>query len=517
MKYATNGVMAMIAVLIALGGARAPAVELLNVGLQKHLLVDDYALAGKVNVGRRMGQVTKVNGGQPIMVQDRDWESGDWGLFGFYGSVLHDGEKFRMWYSPWRFAIAYAESTDGVNWQKPELGLYDFSVERANNDTQMDGNSGFYPRADADPNYTGTDNNIVGIFGDGFTAYLDPHETDPDHRYKAAYGHMTQISAVLAHSPDGISWTPYNNGQPVTGRASDSYNQVVWDENANTYRLYTRSEFNVGDIEVRGNRGMVNPDIKTNPTGWKTVRGWKFDREGNKEYERRQLYSLTDWIHEGIHFALMQVYEWPDQPPRKRTGGDVYKRHEQDVSNFYIGTSRDGDNWDLSWVYAGEPLVPRGPDGSFDKDMIFPSSSIVTWQDKHWIYYGGFRERHWQFGVPHKSAIGLATLPLDRFVGLQAGQKTGSATTRPFKLAGGRLILNADTREGNIRVAVLDQAGQPIEGFSVRDCRVLKCSDDLRAPVKWEGPRSLADLKGQVIRLRFILGNATLYAFEVQP
>lgn len=490
---------------------------LVCLGLHKQLLVDDHVLAEKKNLRRVLGQVTKANQGRPIIVADKPWESGRWGLYGFYGTVLHDGDKFRMWYNPWRFAVAYAESSDGLDWQKPALNLYDFSVHRANKETQLDHNSGFYPREDAEVDYRGKANNIIGVFGDGFTCYLDPHESDPDHRYKACYGHPRKIRACLAHSRDGIHWTPYNRGEPVTGRASDSYNQIVWDEDAKTYRLFTRNDFGQGDIEIRGTRGMVNPDLKADPTAWKTVRSWKFDREGPAEYVRRQIYSMTDWIYAGVHFALMQVYEWPDNPPRRRTGGDLFKRHERDVTNFYIATSRDGDSWDLGWVYAEQPLIARGPDGSFDKDSVFPSSNIVTWQDKHWIFYTGFRERHWQFGVPHKSAIGLATLPLDRFVGIQADKETGIATTHPFKLVGSRLILNADARAGNISVEVLDSTGTPIKGFSAKKCRGLHQVNSLRAAVNWHSQRSLALLEGQIIRLRFRLRNAKLFAFQVQP
>ena len=55
----------------------------------------------------------------------------------FYGSILKEGSKFRMWYvafdddttnkvasSRWR--AAYAESMDGLTWTKPDLGLVDF-------------------------------------------------------------------------------------------------------------------------------------------------------------------------------------------------------------------------------------------------------------------------------------------------------------------------------------------------------------------------------------------------------
>ena len=37
-------------------------------------------------------------------------------------------------------------------------------------------------------------------------------------------------------------------------------------------------------MEVRGTRSMTNPDIKRNPTAWKLVRNWKFDREGPDEW-----------------------------------------------------------------------------------------------------------------------------------------------------------------------------------------------------------------------------------------
>ena len=64
----------------------------------------------------------------------------------FYGSVVRDNGKFRMWYVavgddrldpkvprsvPWR--IAYAESEDGVHWLKPNLGLVEYNGNRNNN------------------------------------------------------------------------------------------------------------------------------------------------------------------------------------------------------------------------------------------------------------------------------------------------------------------------------------------------------------------------------------------------
>ena len=77
--------------------------------------------------------------------------------------------------------------------------------------------------------------------------------------------------------------------------------------------------------------------------------------------------------------------------------------------------------------------------------------------------------------------------------------------------------LNVDAHEGNICVEVLDRVGQALDGFSAQDCAALKDVNGLREPVQWESGRSLVDLVGQVVRLRFTLHNVTLYAFQIQP
>src|SRR5690606_18648585 len=117
---------------------------------------------------------------------------------------------------------------------------------------------------------------------------FDPHETDSRHRYKAASGRARVTMASLMHSPDGIHWESYNEGEPVTGRAADTQNQLLWDDEAQLYRLYTRTDYRIGDFkDVRGHRVMVNRDLKADPKNWTTVREWRFDRE-NDEHLRRQ-------------------------------------------------------------------------------------------------------------------------------------------------------------------------------------------------------------------------------------
>src|SRR5207249_5595006 len=54
--------------------------------------------------------------------------------------ALHEDGRFRLWYQARSrigggnsHAIAYAESSDGRRWEKPDLGLVEFEGSRANN------------------------------------------------------------------------------------------------------------------------------------------------------------------------------------------------------------------------------------------------------------------------------------------------------------------------------------------------------------------------------------------------
>ena len=230
---------------------------------------------------------------------------------------------------------------------------------------------------------------------------------------------------------------------------------------------------------------------------------------------------MTVWIHEGIYFALMSVYEYPGDLS-EGLKSDHVKRHERDVMNYYLATSRDCDSWDLTWVYAGKPIVPRGPDGSFDKDVVFPSSTVVTHDDRHWLYYSGNNERH---GTAERKppvcfekdrAIGVATLPRDRFVALAAGEKTGTIVTKPFRLEGSRVDLNLDALQGECRVEVLDEKGRPISGFVGEAAIAIRGADSLQVSPGWRKHRDLKSLKGRVIQLRVRLTNAKLFAFQIR-
>jgi hypothetical protein len=223
-------------------------------------------------------------------------------------------------------------------------------------------------------------------------------------------------------------------------------------------------------------------------------------------------------VYENIYFGLMHVLTAGDLTGSEGrvAVADPDKRPETDVIDYYIGTSRNGKDFDQSWIQARKPFIARGPDGSFDKAMLQPSSEIITLGDEHFIFYTGQYAQHHAPEAAQKESgkIGLAKLPLDRFICQQAGEKVGTIVTKPFILEGDKLEINVDASAGWIKVEVLDEHGKPIPQYSESTAKKYNSVDELRLIPEWRGNSDLSHLKGKAIRLKFYLYNAKVYAFE---
>jgi hypothetical protein len=161
---------------------------------------DDVALPFRSGVEMRLNPVEPMRNAEIVLSHGPEGSHDE--VLLYYGSIARVGETLHLWYvgnhgafdndvnlERTECVICYATSTDGVNWEKPSLGLVEFKGSR--------------------------DNNIVALDEPGLWSTCavlhDPDEPDPGRRFKIAYEarlpERPGLSFCIAYSPDGLTWT----------------------------------------------------------------------------------------------------------------------------------------------------------------------------------------------------------------------------------------------------------------------------------------------------------------------
>lgn len=134
-----------------------------------------------------------------------------------------------------------------------------------------------------------------------------------------------------------------------------------------------------------------------------------------------------------------------------------------------------------------------------------------------WMYYVANDYLHGHMNVRttrYSGVISRVVQRLDGFVSADAAYTGGELTTIPIVFDGRELSLNVDTGAmGEVRVEVLDKAGHIMPGFSAKESDPFNGNYIDRA-VTWKGKKDLSRLAGEVVRLRFVMRAAKLYAFQ---
>ena len=114
------------------------------VGTRSQLLVDDYLIAASEGLATTLHPMTKHP--EPVLQAEAPWERPETGgLWGIPNAVYDPDEGlFKLWYNslgtyPGRNQQkepaygCYAISSDGINWERPNLGLFKHEGSTANN------------------------------------------------------------------------------------------------------------------------------------------------------------------------------------------------------------------------------------------------------------------------------------------------------------------------------------------------------------------------------------------------
>jgi len=428
----------------------------------------------------------------------------------FYGTVLEEGGKFRMWYYACHLGInadwppeqlaqakawgdglqvgplCYAESEDGLRWTKPALGQVLFKGTLENN-------------AFALPN------------GEVATATVlrDDAEAFPQRRYKMIYNYYDKRECAApaerggairtATSPDGIAWT-----------AGPRLALETFLEHSSFYRhagLYVVSGQKVGGYcpgeggSTRGRQGCAH--VSTDFDHWVQEHVEAFALPDPREADGRGFRKPYDQVHLGVGArsfgnVLVGLYgRWHDKP----RFGDISCDLGLVVSNEGLHFREPVKG--RVFIAGDESLVTPAP-GKDYPTILCQAHGILNVGDQTRIYHGRWRNAPYMEDASTASEywaeVALATLPRDRWgaLGLAPEAQEGTVWSAPVTLPEGgcALSLNADGADG-MRVEVADENFHLLEGLA----GVPEGKGGIECAVRWS-KGDLAALAGQTVRFR---------------
>ena len=458
------------------------------------LFVDDHIVENRFDRNLLSANVPHVahrpdRSPSPILSPDQPWER-EYGL-GYPGVVFDPTERiYRMYYTvshhprgdgypPGTYFLCYAESRDGLRWEKPDLNQVPWGEHRHTNIILQGDHEAkvAHVHVEDDPDREDTVKN-TGLIPSRFLR---------GHRFLMYYcdrGHY------LATSEDGIHWD--EKVHQVIANRIDCYHTIVHDASRNEFVSFLRNKLIFGGPKVPesflGNtRAISRVAGRDLWSEWDTmpVSVLLPDREDAKRF-----YGMPTFIYGDVYWGFLQQF---DEDPQSIEIDLVF--------------SRNG----LDWSYLpGRPhLLPVGVPGTWDSGMIFTADRVLERDDEWWLYYSGHNGYH--DARDRQAAIGLARFRKEGFVSLRAGIEESYVVTRPIRWPGGQLAINARTEDGIVQVRVTDLRRNTIEGFDHTVCEPFR-GDNVRHPVTWR-EADIADLKGHLIRLEFRFRNADLFAF----
>lgn len=533
--------------------------KVLSLSTKKQVFIDELFL--EKSFGVKLEVHAPVKTGEVSIQCDQPWEKcqGDspWeSRISGYNSVLFDeqDQTYKMWYGllsarpdgTLGAVFAFAQSADGITWEKPALGLDDGRFGAKTNIVIGAGASG--------EEYIHDSHCMV---------FLDP-QANASERYKmlARPGEAYPELCIYA-SADGLRWERKidkvityhkefdSEGKPITadldseGRFCnirdfhlDSQNVIFWDDRIHKYVAYVRKNKQLKTGQYRTVARAESSDLSSfppveemetvlEPDVWDSP---MVDPESGREIAGSDIYTNATiksdadnayYMFPSIYYkygSFMKGYA--DTKPMNAGPVDVG-----------FAASRDGIHWQR---YERRPFVNLGFRSEIDSASIYMVHGIVPGREGMIYLYscdtdnlhGANRgDRHTEREnalvareafLPEKNAflIRRHEMRKDGFISVHGDYTGGEFVTPLVTFDGVQLELNVDTSAtGMVKVEIQDEFGLAIEGYSLADCHLIHTANQIQRVVQWNGSSDLSRLSGQVVKLRFSIRNAHLYSF----
>ena len=486
------------------GAIAAPPIEDLVVGTShgpwRRLFLDAMVVERQQGL-ERVFHAAKRHEGNPVLPFDKPWEGSQERGTGpyLYGTVMWDEGKLRMWYHCYHrghgaYFNMYAESDDGLHWRKPSLGLVEFNGSTENNLVVTTSPKDAIEEPDL---YRG------GGKCHNPSVIKRPWESAADRRYVLFCYAQEYRHARMAYSPDGLRWTFVRE----TARNALFASSDVLNFFHDPYRSRYVCTFKTGNRRGRAAGVALSRDGVT----WTKPCDAAVFVADDLDPDATQIYGMPVFAYQGLYVGLPWVYNARWFKSGSYTAQTMYEAEKDSPCSMDVQLAW---SWDLlNWTRPPrrDPFIPRGGEGAFDSHMNYSARAPIQMGDELWFYYGGFNAAHNSGGA--KSAIGLATLRLDGFCCLRAGDEEGWLVSRRERMMVPKVTVNAQVRDGGALVAeILDQTDTVIPGFSRDDCLQFS-GDSVRHALTWRTDRFPAERLSEVKKLRFILKKADLYSY----
>lgn len=439
----------------------------IELGSRLELFVDDFLIERlEGDVGHHLHRPEPK---EVVLTTDAPWE----GNTCAYYTVFRDGDLYRMYYrgshadektrrSQHREVTCYAQSSDGVRWTKPELGLVAWDGSKANNII------------------------LDGIGAHCFVAFRDDNpDCPPQSRYKGiSRGRpLGKRGLYVFQSPDAIRWEQIGDEPVITEGAFDSQNLAFWDPVSRHYVAYHRTF-------TDGVRAIMTAESKD------------FVR-----WTQPVLLKYPGAPPQHLYTNAIRPYP---RAPHIRIGFPTrFLPATSEVEPIFM-SSRDG----VTFHRYNEPVIPRtAPEDRDGNRSNYMANALVTLpgNDREFALYAS--EAYYR---GKDSRLRRFMIRADGFVSMRGGDEGGELITKPFTFSGRRLVVNFATQEGgDVAVELQHADGRPVEGFQLDLSNRLQ-GDEIEQPVTWRSKASLSDLAGKPVRLRFALKRADLFSLRFE-
>ena len=470
---------------------------MIDIGKRREVFWDDELIdTAKTTAEKKLhGSVRR----ELAILHDAPWE-GD--CCDYHNFFRDENGLYRMYYLGWSFGgdgirVCYAESRDGMHWEKPSLGICEYGGSRDNN-IILDSETGSF---------------------DNFMVFRDPNQKEgSDELYKGVASLVVDgVNALWCFtSADALhfrlAWEITRLGM------FDTLNIALWDEATSRYFAYVRGfhKKTGGDgpldfaVDVRDIRVLTSPDFHT----WTEPVLLDFGGADDIPLYTNvaQKYERADHMFVGFPTRYIERPAWNGSFERlcgKEKRLERMRsspRYGLTVTDCVFMCSRDGFRWDRT----DEAFLRPGPEEPYNwvYGDCYPARGLVETPGS---YPGTDDElsfftftNHWS-GTPAK--LWRNTIRMDGFLSRHAPYEEKVVVTKPFVYDGNELRVNFSTSALGYLYVTLRAA----DGREIKSCETFGDSTD--RVIDFEDG-SAADLCGQEVVMSIRLRDADIWSFR---